>query len=503
MTWKQFFWEDSISLPSRVKIFDTTLRDGEQTPGVALTPKMKLEIARALDELGVDVIEAGYPIISSGEEKAVKAIASEGLNAKICALSRINRMDMDAAIRCDVDWIHIFVATSDIHLKHKLKMSKEEALRKSVEAVEYAKAHGLTVQFSAEDATRTDPNFLSKFYGAIVDAGSDSIDIPDTVGVMTPERFFNLVSKIKKTVKAPVAVHCHNDFGLATANTIAGVLAGAEIVHVTVNGIGERAGNASLEEVAAILKLLYHIPMNLDLKKIFKVSRLVEKYTGIQVQKNKAIVGDNAFTHESGIHVHGILCKPETYEPIPPELFGRERRVVIGKHSGSHAIAEILRKHGLTLASNEVSEILREVKERGDRGEVISEDLIVELALKRRRRKIVELKEILLTSSIDGCACLVSVRFNGREVTAISYSRSPIDAGVKALGKSLKQLIDAKIEDVRIVNRNFISEAEVTLSLGESRTREYAADEDPVKAVAIAALSAAEKLLRRVEICRG
>ena len=503
MARKQFFWEDSISLPSRIKIFDTTLRDGEQTPGVALTPRMKLEIARALDELGVDVIEAGYPIVSSGEEEAVKAIASEGLNAKICALSRIYQMDIDAAIRCDVDWIHIFVATSDIHLKYKLKMSREEVLRKSMDAVEYAKAHGLTVHVSAEDATRTDPEFLVRFYKAIVDAGSDSIDIPDTVGVMTPERYFNLVSKIKEVVKVPIAVHCHNDFGLATANTIAGVMAGAEIVHVTVNGIGERAGNASLEEVAAILKLLYQIPINLDLRKIFKVSRLVEKYTGIQVQKNKAIVGDNAFTHESGIHVHGILCKPETYEPISPELFGRERRVVIGKHSGSHAIAEILKKHGLMLASNEISEVLREVKERGDRGEVISEDLIVELALKRKRRKILKLKEILLTSSIDGCACLVSMEFDGREITAMSYSQSPIDAGIKAISKSLKELIDAEIEDVRIVNRNFISEVEVTLSLSESKICEYAVDRDPVKAMALAALNAAEKLLRRIEICRG
>ncbi|MEM4297228.1 MAG: 2-isopropylmalate synthase, partial [Nitrososphaerota archaeon] len=296
-----------------VKIFDTTLRDGEQTPGVSLTPEEKLEIARQLDRLGVDIIEAGFPVVSKGEAEAVKLIAKAGLNAVICSLARVEKADIDVALSCDVQEIHTFIATSDIHLNYKLKLSREDALRKAVEGVEYAKCHGVRVEFSAEDATRSDVEFLKRVFKEVCDAGADRIDIPDTVGVCTPERMMKLVREVRSVCNVPISVHCHNDFGLAVANSLAAVEAGASEVHVTVNGLGERAGNAALEEVVMGLHQLYGKRTNIKTQLIYETSLLVSKLTGIRVQPNKAIVGDNAFGHESGIHTHGVLSLPLTY----------------------------------------------------------------------------------------------------------------------------------------------------------------------------------------------
>ncbi len=345
----------------RIRVFDTTLRDGEQTPGVSLSPDQKLSIAKKLDELGVDAIEAGFPVISEGELKAIKMISSEGLSAEICGLARANKKDIDAVIDGGLSSVHTFIATSDIHLKDKLNMTREQVLEKAIEAVEYGKSRGLQVEFSAEDATRTDREYLKQVFSEVAKAGADRIDIPDTVGYATPEYFTQITKDAIQAAKVPVSVHCHNDFGLAVANALAGIRAGATCAHVTINGIGERAGNASLEEFTMGLKCLqwdepYETGITSEL--IYETSRFVSKIVGIQVQPNKAIVGDNSFGHESGIHTHGVLNNPLTYEPISPELVGRKRWLQVGKHAGIHGMNSMLEEYGIKPTEEQSKEIL-------------------------------------------------------------------------------------------------------------------------------------------------
>ncbi len=381
-------------MPKNVRIFDTTLRDGEQTPGISFTKEQKLTIARQLAKLGVASIEAGFPAVSKGEFEAVKAIARERLGPEIVALARSRKQDIDRALDADVDAIHVFIAASDIHLKYKLRMTREEALRAAVEAVEYAKEHGITVEFSPEDATRADLQYLYKVVESVVDAGADRVDIPDTVGVMTPTRMKYLIKYILPAAKGRiVSVHCHNDFGLAVANSIAGIEAGAQQAHVTVNGIGERAGNAALEEVVAALEFLYNVRTGINTRLLYETSLLVSKITGIPIPPNKPIVGANAFSHESGIHVHGVINFPFTYEPIKPEMVGQKRRIVLGKHSGRHGVEHALKTLGYPTDPDIVLAVLDEVKRLGDMGIRVDEDKlreIVEKVLEKREEKVTQ-----------------------------------------------------------------------------------------------------------------
>ncbi|MFQ5572773.1 MAG: 2-isopropylmalate synthase, partial [Nitrosopumilaceae archaeon] len=367
----------------KVRIFDTTLRDGEQSPGVSLSPEQKLTIAKKLDELGVDAMEAGFPIISEGERKAIKMIAGQGLKAEICGLARTNKKDIDAAIDSGLKYIHTFIATSDIHLEYKLKLSREEALTKAIEAVEYGKSHGLEVEFSAEDATRTDREFLKKVFGEVAKAGADRVDIPDTVGYSTPQYIAEITRDTVEATKLPVSVHCHNDFGLAVANAISGIQAGASCAHVTINGIGERAGNASLEELVMSLQCLqfnekYETNIKTDL--LYETSRFVSKLVGMTVQPNKAIVGENAFGHESGIHTHGVLSNPLTYEPINPELVGRSRWLQVGKHAGVHGMNAMLKEYGIEPDREQAKQILEKVKNLGDQGKHVTDVELLSIA---------------------------------------------------------------------------------------------------------------------------
>ncbi len=384
--------EEVENLPKEVRIFDTTLRDGEQTPGISFTKEQKLTIARQLAKLGVASIEAGFPAVSRGEFEAVRAIARERLGPEIVALARSNKRDIDRALDADVDAIHVFIAASDIHLKYKLRMSREEALRRAVEAVEYAKSHGVTVEFSPEDATRADLNYLYQMVKAVVDAGADRVDIPDTVGVMTPTRMKYLIKFILPAAQGRiVSVHCHNDFGLAVANSIAGIEAGARQAHVTVNGIGERAGNAALEEVVAALEFLLNVRTGVNTKLLYETSLLVSEITGIPIPPNKPIVGANAFSHESGIHVHGVISNPFTYEPIKPEMVGQRRRIVLGKHSGRHGVEYALKTLGYPTDPDIVLRVLDEVKRLGDQGIRVDEDKlreIVEKVLKEKEERV-------------------------------------------------------------------------------------------------------------------
>lgn len=472
MAWRSIISRDNI-LPEQIRIFDTTLRDGEQTPGVALTKEDKIEIAKALDELGVDIVEAGFPMVSRGEEDAIKEIAREGLTSRICVLARASKLDIDRAVECEVDWIHIFIATSDIHLRYKLKMSREEVIEKATEMVEYAKDHGVIVHFSAEDSTRTDLEYLVKVFKAVEEAGADSIDIPDTVGFAIPSAIKMIVSNIKKYVKVPIAVHCHDDMGLAVANSLAAVEAGAEIIHATINGLGERAGNASLEEVVVALDALYGIQTNVKLEKIYGVSRLVEKLTGVVVPKNKAIVGENAFSHESGIHVHGVISSPQTYEPIEPERVGRKREIIVGKHSGRHSILQLAERFGARLNDEQANMVLREIKRRGDRGHKIDETIFLEIlknvvGLSNVDKRAV-IREICLHTLGDRTIALMRLNIMGEDHVLAGCGRNDIAALINAYQECLMKLPESSVSDYRIwlpSNPRTPSESEIILSMG-------------------------------------
>ncbi|MEM0439701.1 MAG: 2-isopropylmalate synthase [Sulfolobales archaeon] len=433
-------------------MFDTTLRDGEQTPGVALTVNEKIEIARALDELGVDVIEAGFPITSKGEFEAVKKISGLGLSAKICALARTNNKDIELALDADVDRVHVFIATSDLHLKYKLGITREEALRRAVESVDYLKSHGVEIEFSAEDATRSDPEFLKQIYSAVAEAGAHYLDIPDTVGTATPEYIARLVREIVSVSRGKiVSVHCHDDFGLATANSIAGILAGARQVHVTINGIGERAGNASLEEVVMALKILYGYELGIRTEKLVEVSRLVSKLTRIPVQPNKAIVGRNAFGHESGIHTHGILRNPATYEPFPPELVGARRWLAVGKHAGSHGIRARLEELGFKVSDEQLKLVVERIKNLGDMGRRVTDKDLVEvvkevLGQRSDDSRVAELLEVSVTSTRMGVGAIIRISIRGDIYELYGKGMGGVDSIVNAMEK-IPLLENVKIKD--------------------------------------------------------
>ncbi|MCL4435581.1 MAG: 2-isopropylmalate synthase [Thaumarchaeota archaeon] len=440
----------------RILIFDTTLRDGEQTPGVSLTPENKLQIAKQLDRLGVDIIEAGFPITSKGEIEAMKSIAKAGLNAEICGLARTSRKDIDAALECGVDSIHTFIATSDIHLKHKLKMTREQALEKAIDAVEYCKSHGVTVEFSAEDATRTDPSYLKKVFGAVCDAGANRIDIPDTVGVITPDKMFQLVTDVKTVVDVPISLHCHNDFGLAVANTLAGINAGARTAHVAVNGLGERAGNASLEELVMALYCLQRRKTGIHTELIYETSRLVSRIAGIVIQPNKAIVGENAFGHESGIHTHGVLEMPLTYEPMAPELVGRKRWIQAGKHAGGHGIDAQLKELGIDVNQNQLKEIVERVKDLGDKGKRLSETDLSALARAvlgqtAPDEKMVTLQDFSVMTGVRVVpTASVRVVIGDKSFVASETGVGPVDSAMKAIQKATDSFGEIRLKEYRL-----------------------------------------------------
>ena len=367
-----------------VSILDTTLRDGEQTPGISLTEGQKMDIARMLDDLGVNTIEAGFPITSAGEQKAVSMIASSELDAKVTCLARAEIRDIEKAIDCGVGGIHIFISSSDIHLRDQLRISREEMMKKAVDAVEFAKAHGLEIEFSAMDATRTDTSHLIEVARAVRGAGATMFDIADTVGICTPERMKALVRAIVAT-GIDVSVHCHNDFGLAVANSISAVEAGAKQVHTTLIGIGERAGNTSLEEFVMAAQRLYGFSTGIRIGRLAEACNFVSEITGFPISVNKPIVGTNAFGHKSGIHTQGIMENPLTYEPFDPGIVGRGRWMQAGKHSGRHGIAAQLNALNISLGPKELGWVVRKVKERGDNGSITSTDELVQLAQAARQ----------------------------------------------------------------------------------------------------------------------
>jgi methanogen homocitrate synthase len=344
-----------------IEVCDVTLRDGEQMPGVVFRPDEKMDIAVKLDEIGVEIIEAGFPVVSEAERRAVQDVSNLGLKAKISVLSRSVIEDVNAALDCDVDMVSIFVATSALHLRYKLRMSLDQAVSQAFQALEYAKDHDLIVRFSSEDATRTEFGLLKQLYREAEDRGADYVSIADTVGIMNPRTTYYMVSEIKNVVKIPICMHCHDDLGMALANTLAAAEAGAKQLHTTVNGIGERSGNTPLEELMVALKVHYGIE-RYDTTKLTSLSEMVKSYSGVAVAKNKAVVGDNAFAHESGIHVAAVLEEPRTYEFYPPEMVGANRRIIIGKHTGAKALKYITKKMGYDLKRDEICLLAEKVK---------------------------------------------------------------------------------------------------------------------------------------------
>jgi len=433
-----------------LRILDTTLRDGEQTPGVSLTVEQKLMIAQALDSLGVDIIEAGTAIASEGEFRAVKEIANSGLNAEICSFARIKKVDIDAVADADADSVFMVAPSSDIHIQSKFpNKSGQDVIDMSVEAIEYAKERGLIVEFGAEDASRADINFVKELFRNAVDAGADRLTFADTVGVLTPERSERIMKELSSEFRVPIAIHCHDDFGLATANTIFAVKGGAREIHVTINGLGERAGNASLEEVVLALEVLYGVKTRINKKKIYDTSKLVEKLTRIVIPPNKPIVGENAFTHESGIHTSAILRDSSTYEPISPEMIGRRRTIVLGKHAGKASVQAIMKELGYSASEEQMKEILMRIKEMGDKGKRITDAdvrTIIETVLQIKKERKVKLKglNVVCGKDITPTASII-LEINGREIVSADVGLGPVDAAINAIKKAVSEYADIEL----------------------------------------------------------
>lgn len=491
--------------PRRVKIFDTTLRDGEQTPGVGMSKQDKVEIATALSSLGVDVIEAGFPVSSQGEFDAVKAVAQAGLKSRICALARCVEKDMDAAMDCDVDLVHIFIGTSPIHRKYKLKMSEKEVLEKAEQCIQYVKDRGFKVHFSPEDACRTELPYLKKVCKMASDMKVEEINIPDTVGVMTPQSMHWLIKELKSVIKVPIAVHCHNDFGLAVSNTLAAVAAGAVMPHVTINGLGERAGNADLEQVVLGCKILYGIETGIKLKEIYSTSKIVERISGIRVMPNFPIVGDNAFAHQSGVHVHGVLAKASTYEPIEPEMVGARRRMVLGKLIGAHGIKDKLVQFRIKVNEEQLQEITSKVKELGAKGKkLVEEDLIAiaedVIGATAKKERIIELLDMKMHSELKKKPVVtVVMKVKGKKKTATREGVGPVDATLNAIRTAVgdeKISLDEYHLDAITGGSDALAEVTIRVSKNGNSTIARGVNEDVVMASVIAFINGLNRIMK-------
>lgn len=351
--------------PLHIEICDVTLRDGEQTPGVSFSCAEKTAIATKLDEIGIEVIEAGFPAVSENEKQCVKAIANLGLDARICGFSRAREPDIMTAIDCDVDMVSIFIPTSELHVRLKFKKPREQVLEDSLKMIDFARDHGVQVRFAAEDASRTDLPFLKEVYHRAAEHGAVLLSFADTVGCLIPSEMHRIMTDLVGSVDRPFCAHCHNDMGCAVANTLTAAEAGAFQLHTTVNGIGERSGNASLEELLVALRMKKGID-RYDLSKLTELSHMVEKFSGVALPRNKPVTGELAFSHESGIHIAAILEDPSTYEYFPPDLVGGERHFILGKHTGKKALEHVVASLGCDLSEKQICRVLDLVKDHSE-----------------------------------------------------------------------------------------------------------------------------------------
>lgn len=503
-------------MPERVYIFDTTLRDGEQSPGVSLNKKEKLEIARQLARLRVDVIEAGFPVASPGDFAAVQAIAEEVQGPVICGLARANFNDIDKAWdalkKAEHPRIHTFIATSDIHLKYKLRKTRDEVLKLAVDAVKHAKQYTADVEFSAEDASRSDFSFLCEVVEAVIEAGATVVNIPDTVGYMAPVEFGELIASIRQQVKnidqVVLSVHCHNDLGLAVANSLAAVQAGANQVECAVNGLGERAGNAALEEIVMSLytkRAFFQRETKIKYDELYRTSRIVSSLTGMNVQPNKAVVGKNAFLHESGIHQDGVLKERSTYEIMNPELIGvPQEKIVLGKHSGRHALRERLVELGYTLGDAELDRAFDRFKELADRKNEIT-DLDLEALVKNEIRLATDLYQLCYLHISSGTTVVptatVGLKRNGTIKEEAACGDGPVDAAYKAIDKILGahkiSLVDYNLNSIT-GGKDALGEVVVRVTYGERIFIGRGVSTDVIEASVKAYLNAVNKVLFEV-----
>jgi 2-isopropylmalate synthase len=433
----------------QVYIFDTTLRDGEQSPGVALNIAEKLEIAKQLSKLGVNVIEAGFPISSQGDFEAVREIARKIKGPTIAALARAGKADIDraweAVKEAEKPRIHTFIATSPIHMQHKLRKSPEEVLTIAEESVAYAKSLCRDVEFSAEDASRSDVDFLVQLFERVIRAGANVINIPDTVGYSTPDEFgafiAEIIAKTSNIHQAIVSVHCHNDLGMAVANSLAAVKAGAQQVECTINGIGERAGNAALEELVMALYTranFYEATTSINTQEIYRSSSLVSRLSGLFVQHNKAVVGKNAFAHESGIHQDGVLKERTTYEIMNPKLIGVETEaIVLGKHSGRHAFKQRMNELGFELENQDLDAAFFRFKALADRKkEVTTADLLALMGEEKQAKSVCQLEYLQVSSgSRTVPTATIGIKINQQIHEEAACGDGPVDAAYKAIDK--------------------------------------------------------------------
>ncbi len=440
-----------VLLVERIRFFDTTLRDGEQTPGVSLSPDQKLKIATRLSDIGVHVVEVGSAAASEGERQSIRLVADAGLSAEICTYVRAVRQDIDYAADYGADSVHLVVPVSDLHIEKKLRKTREDVARMATEAVEYAKSRGLLVELSGEDASRADQTYVQQIFSSGVEAGADRLCFCDTVGFLTPERTREIIPPLRF---APLSIHCHDDFGFALANTIAALFAGATCAHATVNGLGERAGNTPFEELVINLQVLYGIETGIHTEDIYSLSTLVSRLTGVALPTNKAIVGEMAFTHESGVHAHGVLRDASTYEPVKPELVGRKRRIMLGKHSGSASIAAALAEREYHPSDPQLKEIVKRIKEIGDEGKRVTDaDLlaIAEAVLNLECKPVLSLNQFTVVSGSNVTpTASVTLRVKGQEITGASTGTGPVDAALEALRKSVADVADIRLEEYHV-----------------------------------------------------
>ncbi len=504
---------------NRILIFDTTLRDGEQSPGASMNHLEKLEVARALAGLGVDVIEAGFPIASPGDFEAVRAIAAEIAGASVCGLARCNDRDIDRAWEAleyaQKPRIHLFLSTSDIHLRYQLKMTRAEVFEKAVASVRRAKACCPDIEFSPMDATRTDLDFLCEIVEAAIEAGATTVNIPDTVGYATPSHYASMIATLRDRVpnigRAVISVHCHDDLGMAVANSLAACEVGARQVECTINGIGERAGNASLEEVVMALKTrhdYYGLSTAIHAEKLYPVSRMVAAITGLAVPRNKAIVGRNAFAHESGIHQDGMLKERSTYEIIRPEDVGVPKTdLVLGKHSGRHALRDRVTELGYHLNDAQLQVVFDDFKALADKKkEVYDEDLIV--LIEKHILDVAPVWSLVSLHTTAGTGLLptatVCIRNpEGRLLQDAAIGDGPVDAIFKAVERVTGIAANLKAFAVRGVTAGKDAQGEVSLELevtSDDRSfRGRAASTDIIEASAEAYINAINAIVTRRE----
>lgn len=502
-------------MSNNIIVFDTTLRDGEQSPGCTMNLREKIVLAKQLEVLKVDVMEAGFAIASPGDFESVKTIANEIKDCTVASLARALDKDIDTAweaLKGAVSpRIHTFIATSDIHMKYKLKMSKEQVLERAVNMVKRAKGYCSDIEFSAEDASRTNLNFLAKIVEEVIKAGATTVNIPDTVGYTTPEEYFNIIRYLKENVsnidKAHISVHCHNDLGMAVANSLSAIKAGATQVECTINGIGERAGNCALEEVVMALKTrndFFKVDTNIETTQIMKTSKLLSSITGVHVQPNKAIVGENAFAHESGIHQHGMLAEPTTYEIMRPESIGLTKtNMVLGKHSGRHAFKDRLESLGYNLTEEELNSAFEKFKILLDKKKKIYDKDLEAIVRKESiaSPQVYSLDSFVINSgSTITSTAVVKLEKDGVITEKVALGDGPINSAYNAINKIVK--MDFSLEDFSLdavtEGEDSQGEAIVKIKYGDNMYTGKGLSTDVIESSIIAYIDAINKMVTEI-----